>query len=111
MRQEKISILGQRKRNEVQREKYVELERRYREKKKVINVAIEEFKQMLKAKTHKLKRYEQRSKQYRLNIFSNIRNEFIRNWMGKPCRMLMKAKGSRQTFGLRRSDTRQKQSH
>ena len=56
------------KRGELTRkEKYRELERKYQIKKKGENVVIEELKQRLQAKAAKLKSYEQRIHQFRIN--------------------------------------------
>ena len=44
-----------------------ELERKYHVKKKGINVVIEELKQRMKAIQHEVKRYEDRTEQYKQN--------------------------------------------
>ena len=63
-----INVFERKKRGEkLKREKYAELERKYRVKVKGLDVVIEELKQRLLAKNHKLMRYEQRIKQYRIN--------------------------------------------
>ena len=43
------------------------MEHKYRVKKKVLDVVLEELKQRIQAKTTKIKRYEQRIEQYRIN--------------------------------------------
>ena len=63
-----INILERHQRGEIRRkEKYEELERKYNIKKKGIRTVIEELKQQLHAKTAKLKRYEERVNQYKIN--------------------------------------------
>ena len=63
-----INIL-ERKRNgeRIKKTKADMVEAKYRVKAKGVNVVIEELKQRLKAKSYKVKRYEQRSEQYKLN--------------------------------------------
>ena len=60
-----INILERHQRAERRREKYEELERKYKIKKKRRTV-IEELKQQLHAETAKLKRYEARVNQYKI---------------------------------------------
>lgn len=48
-------------------EKYKELEQKYSIKRKGFNVVLEELKQRLKAKSMKIKRYNQRIEQYKIN--------------------------------------------
>ena len=63
-----VNILQRNKLGELTRkERYKELERKYQIKKKGENVVIEELKQRLQAKAAKLKRYEQRVNQFRIN--------------------------------------------
>ena len=63
-----INILEHHQRQQTRRkEKYEELERKYNIKKKGIRTVIEELKQQLHAKTAKLKRYEERVNQYKIN--------------------------------------------
>ena len=63
-----ISILERNQRGEIKRkEKYEELERKYNMKRKGIRTVKEELKQRLHAKTAKLKRYEERVNQYKIN--------------------------------------------
>ena len=63
-----INILERHQRGEIKRkEKYEELERKYNIKKKGIRTVTEELKQRLHAKTAKLKRYEERVNQYKIN--------------------------------------------
>ena len=63
-----INIFERPQRGEIKRkEKYEELERKYNIKKKGIRAIIEELKQRLHPKTEKLKRYEERVKQYKTN--------------------------------------------
>ena len=63
-----INILEHHQRGEIKRkEKYEELERKYNIKKKGIRTVKEELKQRLHAKTAKLKRYEERMNQYKIN--------------------------------------------
>ena len=63
-----INILERHQIGEIKRkEKYEELERKYNIKKKGIRTVIEELKQQLHAKTAKLKRYEERVNQYKIN--------------------------------------------
>ena len=70
-----INILEGHQRGEIWRkEKYEELERKYNIKKKGIKTVIEELKQRLHAKTAKLKRYEERINQYKINRM------FVQNW-------------------------------
>ena len=63
-----INILECHQRGKIRRkEKYEELERKYNIKKKGIRTVIEELKQRLHAKAAKLKRYEERVNQYKIN--------------------------------------------
>ena len=64
--QKDLAILERKRRRELRREgKYKVLERRYNLKTKGLTVVIEELKQRVIAKKAKVKRYEQRIKQYR----------------------------------------------
>ena len=59
-----IIILEQKKRGEIKKkERYKVIERKYRVKKKGLNVVLEELKQRMQAKATKIKRYDQ----YRIN--------------------------------------------
>ena len=63
-----INILERHQRGEIMRkEKNEELGRKYNIKRKGIRTVIEELKQRLHAKTAKLKRYEERVNQYKMN--------------------------------------------
>ena len=67
-----INMFERKKNSEkINKPKYMELERKYRVKTKGLNVVIEELKQRLLAKSHKLKRYEERSQQFRINRLFN----------------------------------------
>ena len=63
-----LNILERNRRGELRKkEKYNELTRKYKIREKGEAVILEELKQRLQAKAAKLKRYEQRIEQYRLN--------------------------------------------
>ena len=66
--QKHINILERKKRGEIKKkEKYRETEHKYGVKKKGLNVVLEELKQRIQAKATKIKRYDQRIEQYRIN--------------------------------------------
>ena len=63
-----IDIVERQKKGEIKKkEKFRDLEERYKVKRKGINVVTEELKQRLDAKTAKIRRYDQRIQQYRIN--------------------------------------------
>ena len=63
-----INILERKKRGEIkQKQKYKVIEHKYRVKKKGLDVVLEELKQRIQAKTTKIKRYDHRIEQYRIN--------------------------------------------
>ena len=63
-----ISTLERKRKGErITEAKYADIERKYRVKAKGANVVIEELKQRLLAKSHKLKRYNERIQQFKLN--------------------------------------------
>ena len=63
-----INILERKKRGELKKkEKYKVIEHKYRFKKKRLNVVLEELKQRIQASTTKIKWYDQRIEQYRIN--------------------------------------------
>ena len=63
-----INILERNRRGEVRKKgKYLEVAKKYKMKEKGQNVVTEELKQRLQAKAAKLKRYEQRIQQFRVN--------------------------------------------
>ena len=60
-----INISEQKKRGDIKkREKHKVIEHKYRVKKKGLNEVLKELKQGLQAKATKIKRYDQRIKQY-----------------------------------------------
>ena len=66
--QKHINILERKKREEIKKkQKYRVIEHKYVVQKKVLDVVLEELKQRIQAKTTKIKRYEQRIEQYRIN--------------------------------------------
>ena len=66
--QKHINILERKKRGEIKKKKkYREIEHKYGVKKKGLNVVLEELKQRIQAKATKIKRYDQRIDQYRIN--------------------------------------------
>ena len=66
--QKHINILERKKRGEIKKKKkYRETEHKYGVKKKGLNVVLEELKQRIQAKATKIKRYDQRIEQYRIN--------------------------------------------
>ena len=66
--QKHINILERKKRGEIKKKKkYCEIEHKYGVKKKGLNVVLEELKQRIQAKATKIKRYDQRIEQYRIN--------------------------------------------
>ena len=66
--QKHINILERKKRGEIKKkEKYRETEHKYGVKKKGLNVVLEELKQRIQTKATKIKRYDQRIEQYRIN--------------------------------------------
>ena len=63
-----INILERKKRGEIkQKQKYKVIEHKHRVKKKGLDVVLEELKQRIQAKTTKIKRYDHRIEQYRIN--------------------------------------------
>ena len=69
--QKHITILEQKKRGEIKKkEKYKVIEHKYRVKKKGLNIVLEELKQRLQATTTKIKSYDQRIEQYKINRLS-----------------------------------------
>ncbi|XP_063598714.1 uncharacterized protein LOC134775182 [Penaeus indicus] len=63
-----INILERKERGDLKRmEKYKQLEQKYRIKRKGLKVVLEELKQRFKAKSMKIKRYEQRIERYKIN--------------------------------------------
>ena len=63
-----INILQRKKRAKIKKkEQYKVIEDKYRVKKKGLNVVLEGLKQRLQAKATKIKRYDQRIEQYRIN--------------------------------------------
>ena len=81
-----VNILQRNKRGELTRkERYKELERKYHIKKKGDNVVIEELKQRLQAKAAKLKRYEQRINQFKINrLFQQDQKKVYQGFNGMP---------------------------
>ena len=63
-----INILERKKHGEIkQKQKYKVIEHKYRVKKKGLDVVLEELKERIQAKTTKIKRYDHRIEQYRIN--------------------------------------------
>ena len=73
-----INILERKKRGEIRKEgKYKRLEEKYKIRTKVLPTVTEELKQRVLAKIAKVKRYEQRVKQYRQNrMFQSDQKRF-----------------------------------
>ena len=80
-----INILERQKKGEIKKkEKFRDLEKRYKIKRKGINVVIEELKQRLDAKTAKIRRYDQRIQQYRINrMFEQDQRKVYQEMNGK----------------------------
>ena len=79
-----VNILQRNKRGELTRKKrYKELEREYHIKNIGENVVIEELKERLQAKVAKLKRYEQRVNQFRINrLFQQDQKKIYQEFNG-----------------------------
>ena len=70
--QKHINILERKKREEIKKKlKYRVIEDKYRVKKKVLDVVLEELKQTIQAKVTKIKRYDQRIDSIELTDCSN----------------------------------------
>ena len=70
--QKHINILERKKREEIKKkQKYRVIEDKYRVKKKVLVVVLEELKQTIQAKVTKIKRYDQRIDSIELTDCSN----------------------------------------
>ena len=70
--QKHINILERKKREEIKKkQKYRVIEDKYRVKKKVLDVVLEELKQTIQAKVTKIKRYDQRIDSIELTDCSN----------------------------------------
>ena len=80
-----INILERKKRGEIKKkEKYKVIEHKYRVKKKGLNVVLEELKQRMQAKATKIKRYDQRIEQYRINrLFQQDQKRVYQQLNGK----------------------------
>ena len=80
-----INILERKKRGEIKKkEKYKVIEHKYRVKKKGLNVVLEELKQRMQAKATKIKRYDQRIEQYRINrLFQQDKKRVYQQLNGK----------------------------
>ena len=83
--QKHINILERKKREEIKKkQKYRVIEHKYRVKKKVLDVVLEELKQRIQAKATKIKRYDQRIKQYRINrLFQQDQKRVYQQLNGK----------------------------
>ena len=79
-----VNVLQRNKRGELTRKKrYKELERKYHIKNIGENIVIEELKQRLQAKAAKLKRYKQRSNQFRINrLFQQDQKQVYQEFNG-----------------------------
>ena len=80
-----INILERKKRGEIkQKGKYKVIEHKYRIEKKGSDVVLEELKQRIQAKTTKIKRYDHRIEQYRINrLFQQDQNRVYQQLNGK----------------------------
>ena len=66
--QKHINILERKKRKEIKKkQKYRVTEHKCRDKKKGLDVVLEELKQWIQAKATKIKRFDQKTEQYRIN--------------------------------------------
>ena len=76
-----INLLERKKKGDLKKDvKYRILDRKYFIKNKGVDVVLEELKQRLEAKSKKIKRYEQRSEQFRINkLFQQDRKKFTNN--------------------------------
>ena len=82
--QSEFSILQRKERGELRTDsKYTRLKEKYSIRRKGIEVVMEELKQRLKAKRAKVRRYEQRVKQYRQNrLFKSNQKRFYQEING-----------------------------
>ena len=80
-----INIFERKKRGEIkQKGKYKVIEHKYRIEKKGSDVVLEELKQRIQAKTTKIKRYDHRIEQYRINrLFQQDQNRVYQQLNGK----------------------------
>ena len=80
-----INISERKKRGEIkQKGKYKVIEHKYRIEKKGSDVVLEELKQRIQAKTTKIKRYDHRIEQYRINrLFQQDQNRVYQQLNGK----------------------------
>ena len=80
-----ISILEWKKLGEIKRkEEYEVIEHKYRVKKEGLNVVLQELKQMIQAKTTKLKRYDQWIEYYGINrLLQLVQKRVTNSWMEK----------------------------
>ena len=76
-----INILERKKKGDLKKGvKYRNLDRKYFIKNKGVDVVLEELKQRLQAKSKKIKRYEQRIEQFRVNkLFQQDQKKFTKN--------------------------------
>ena len=83
--QKHINILERKKREEIKKkQKYRVIEHKYVVQKKVLDVVLEELKQRIQAKTTKIKRYDHRIEQYRINrLFQQDQNRVYQQLNGK----------------------------
>ncbi|XP_065051764.1 uncharacterized protein LOC135681303 [Rhopilema esculentum] len=83
-----INILEREKRGEVSKKgKYHELSKKYNITRKGISTVIEELKQRMQAKAFKLRRYEQRTRQYQINrMFQYDQKKVYQQLQGKDKR-------------------------
>ena len=80
-----LNILERKQKGEyVKKGKHLEIERKYKVKHKGINCVVEELKQRLQAKVFKLKRYEQRIDQFRINrLFQQEQKKVYQEFNGE----------------------------
>ena len=80
-----VNILERKRKGALKRtEKYKLLEDKYKVKKKGLGVVLEELKQRLQAKSMKIKRYDQRIEQYRINrLFQQDQKQVYQQLNGK----------------------------
>ena len=80
-----INIMERKKKGDLKKDvKYRTLDRKYFIKNKGVDVVLEELKQRLQAKSKKIKRYEQRIEQFRLNkLFQQDQKKVYQQLNGK----------------------------
>ena len=100
--QKHINILERKKREEIKKkQKYRVIEHKYRVKKKVLDVVLEELKQRIQAKATKIKRYDQRIEQYRINrLFQQDQKRVYQQLNGKTESSEKKVEESRRFWSI-----------